>query len=72
VNVQGPWGLFTAPAWSTGCHLQTPATVSFATSGLQWSANPGHWWRSVPVAHLQKLGFNEQIVFVFDAVKSWN
>ena len=55
VNVQGPWGQFIGAAWNTGCRPQTPATVNSATSGLQSSANPGRWWRSVIGARLENL-----------------
>lgn len=57
VSARGRWGPFTAAAWSTGSPPPTPATVSSATSGLQWSASPGHWWRSVRGAHPWNFSF---------------
>lgn len=55
VNVRGPWGQSIGAAWSTGCHPPIPATVSSATSGLQSSGSPGHWWRSVSGARPEIL-----------------
>lgn len=64
-SARGRWGPFTAAAWSTGSPPPTPATVSSATSGLQWSASPGHWWRSVRGAQPWNSSFDCKITPAF-------
>lgn len=55
VNAQGLWPPSTAAAWSTGCLLQEPASVSFATTSLLYRGSPGLCLRYTSIRVLPKI-----------------